>query len=96
MWIEQARLRQIDSAAQTGQSEEIDRVLADLLSSGSEPQAVPRACPACGRDLVRQPLPDLGLFVSACPGDDGAWIAGDAAATLRALAATSRRQAARQ
>jgi hypothetical protein len=74
MWVEGGRLQQIDTALEAGQREDIDQVLADILSGASVQQAVPTACPACRRDLVRHPLAVPGLFVSRCPEAHGAWM----------------------
>ena len=83
MWIEGARLQVIDSALERGHRDEVEQLLADVFRTGAGGAAIPSACPACRRDLVRNPLPGVGLYVSACPDRHGAWMTGDVVETLR-------------
>lgn len=87
MWIEGTRLLVIDSALEHGRSDEVERLLADVLQDGTAATAIPSACPTCRRDLVRNPLPDVGLYVSACPDRHGAWMTGDVVESLRGFVA---------
>jgi hypothetical protein len=83
MWIEGDRLHLIDSALEQGRRHDIDRLLADILAPGAAEKRIPAACPSCRRDLIRNTLPGPGLYVSACPGGHGAWMADDVVETLR-------------
>lgn len=83
MWIEGDRLHLIDSALEQGRRHDIDRLLADILTPGAGEKGIQTACPSCRRDLIRNTLPAAGLYVSACPGGHGAWMADDVAETLR-------------
>jgi len=83
MWIEGDRLHLIDSALERGRRDDIDRLLADILTSDVAERRIPAACPTCRRDLVRNALPGVGLYVSACPGRHGAWMTDDVIETLR-------------
>jgi hypothetical protein len=84
MWLEGGRLEQIDAALGAGRSTDIDRLLAEILATGSSASSIPSACAMCKRDLVRTELRP-GLVVSACPEQHGAWLNPDALATLRRL-----------
>jgi hypothetical protein len=83
MWIEGERLQVIDSALERGRRAEVEQLLADVFRTGAGAAAIPSACPTCRRDLVRNPLPGVGLFVSACPDRHGAWMTSDVVETLR-------------
>ena len=83
MWIEGDRLQVIDSALERGRRDEVEQLLADVFHNGTGPITIPSACPTCQRDLVRNPLPGVGLYVSACPDRHGAWMTGDVVETLR-------------
>jgi hypothetical protein len=77
MWIEGDRFQVIDSALELGRRGDIDRLLSDIFKSGSGHGQIPTACPTCRRDLVRTALPEVGLYVSACPDRHGAWMTND-------------------
>jgi hypothetical protein len=82
MWIGRDRLQVIDSALENGHRAEIERVLADIFRSKAEQSEIPSVSPTCRRDLIRSPLPGVGLFVSACPERHGAWMTNDVVASL--------------
>lgn len=86
MWLEGDRLELIDAALACGQRD-IDGLLAEIVQSGAGQARVPTACPTCGRDLVRNPLPAVGLHVSVCPERHGAWMTEDVVQTLRTFVA---------
>src|SRR5437773_8692712 len=99
MWIAGDRLQVIDSALDGGRRDDVEQLLADIFRSGRGEGAVPTTCPTCRRDLVRNPLPGVGLHVSACPDRHGAWMTSDVIETLHrfvaehtTLAATKRHQ----
>jgi hypothetical protein len=96
MWLEGSRLQQIDTALEGDRPTSIDQVLADILKGAHVQQAVPTACPACRRDLVRHPLPVAGLFVSRCPDGDGAWMDPSVADGLQRFVETHASVAARR
>jgi len=96
MWLEDGRLRQIDTVFQAGRPTNIDQVLADILSGARVQQEVPSACPSCRRDLVRHPLPVAGLFVSRCPDGHGAWMDPSVADGLQRFVETHASVAARR
>src|SRR5438094_7959886 len=83
MWIEGERLQVIDSALERGRRAEVEQLLADVVRTPAGADAIPSACPTCRRDLIRNPLPGVGLFVSACPDRHGAWMTSDVVETLR-------------
>jgi len=83
MWIEGERLQVIDSALERGRRAEVEQLLADVFRTPAGADAIPSACPTCRRDLIRNPLPGVGLFVSACPDRHGAWMTSDVVETLR-------------
>ena len=83
MWIEGERLQVIDSALERGRRAEVEQLLADVFRTPAGAIAIPRACPTCRRYLVRNPLPGVALFVSACPDRHGAWMTSDVVETLR-------------
>jgi hypothetical protein len=83
MWIEGDRLQVIDSALEGSRRDDVDRLLADILKSGAGQGQIPTTCPTCRRDLVRNALPGVGLYVSACPDRHGAWMTSDVVETLR-------------
>jgi len=85
MWIEQTGLAEIDTKIRYGASAEVDQLLREVLTGAAVPSPVPVCCPACRRDLVRQPLAIDGLFGSACPEGHGAWLSPEVAESLRAL-----------
>ncbi|HEX2441087.1 MAG TPA: hypothetical protein VHT71_22440 [Methylomirabilota bacterium] len=85
MWIGQTGLAQIDTKVRYGATDEVDRLLEDLLAEPATTSAVPSRCPTCQRDLVRQSLAVGSLSVSACPGGHGAWLSTDVADSLRAF-----------
>src|SRR5207249_11698054 len=81
MWIEGNRLQVIDSALGRGRRDDVERLLADILKSNAKGE-IPTTCPTCRRDLVRNALPGVGLYVSACPDRHGAWMTSDVVETL--------------
>jgi hypothetical protein len=83
MWIEGNRLQVIDSALERGRRDDVERLLADIFGSDAGQGQIPTACPTCRRDLVRNALPGVGLYVSACPDRHGAWMTDDVVETLR-------------
>jgi len=83
MWIEGDRLQVIDSALERGRQAEVEQLLADVFRTPAGRDAVPSACPTCHRDLTRNPLPGVGLFVSACPFRHGAWMTSHVVDSLR-------------
>jgi len=83
MWIEGERLQVIDSALERGGRAEVEQLLADVFRTPAGAAAIPSACPMCRRDLVRNSLPGVSLFVSACPDRHGAWMTSDVVETLR-------------
>ena len=83
MWIEGERLQVIDSALERGGRAEVEQLLADVFRTPAGAAAIPSACPTCRRDLVRNPLLGVSLFVSACPDRHGAWMTSDVVETLR-------------
>ena len=83
MWIEGERLQVIDSALERGRQAEVEQLLADVFCTPAGTDAVPSACPTCHRDLTRNPLPGVGLFVSACPFRHGAWMTSHVVDSLR-------------
>jgi hypothetical protein len=85
MWIGQTGLAQIDTKVRYGATDEVDRLLEDLLAEPATAASVPSACPTCQRDLVRQSLAVGALAVSACPSGHGAWLSPDVADSLRAF-----------
>lgn len=82
MWIASDRLQLIDAALEGGRRDDVDRLLADILTSDPAPEGIPTACPSCRRDLIRNPLPAVGLYVSTCPDRHGAWMTADVVETL--------------
>src|SRR5437773_648685 len=87
MWIAGDRLQVIDSALDGGRRDDVEQLLADIFRSGRGEGAVPTTCPTCRRDLVRNPLPGVGLHVSACPDRHGAWMTSDVIETLHRFVA---------
>src|SRR6267142_2318758 len=87
MRIEGDRLRVIDSALERGRRDDIEQLLADIFRSNAKQGEIPATCPTCRRDLVRNPLPGAGLYVSACPDRHGAWMTSDVVETLRGFVA---------
>ena len=85
MWIGQTGLAQIDTKVRYGATDEVDRLLEDLLREPAPAAAVPSRCATCQRDLVRQSLAVGSLAVSACPSGHGAWLSPDVADSLRAF-----------
>jgi hypothetical protein len=85
MWIGQIGLTQIDTKVRYGATDEVDRLLENLLAEPATAIAVPSRCPTCQRDLVRQSLAVGSLSVSACPSGHGAWLSPDVADSLRAF-----------
>jgi hypothetical protein len=85
MWIQSGSLTEIDATVRRGRTAEVDRLLSDVFFEPPARVAIPVSCPACHRDLVRQPLAVAGLFVSACPDGHGAWLDPDVAEALRRL-----------
>src|SRR2546425_11371465 len=83
MWIEGNRLQVIDSALERGRRDDVERLLADIFKSNAKQGEIPTTCPTCRRDLIRNPLPGVSLFVSACPDRHGAWMTSDVVETLR-------------
>lgn len=96
MWLEGARLQEIDTALEAGGPTNIDQVLADILKGARVQQTVPTACSSCRRDLVRHPLPVAGLFVSRCPDGHGAWMDPSVADGLQRFVETHASVAARR
>ena len=82
MWIEGDRLAVIDEALQRRRSD-VDRLLDDVLASAGTQTGAIVVCPACRRDLVRQPLAAPGVYASRCPEGHGAWAPVDALEALR-------------
>src|SRR5437773_1002400 len=95
MWIEGNRLQVIDSALGRGRRDDVERLLADILKSNAKGE-IPTTCPTCRRDLVRNALPGVGLYVSACPDRHGAWMTSDVVETLRRFVAEHATLAARK
>jgi len=83
MWIEGNRLQVIDSALERGRRDAVEKLLADIFRSNAKHGEIPTTCPTCRRDLVRNALPGVGLYVSACPDRHGAWMTNDVVETLR-------------
>ena len=77
MWIEGTRLQVIDSALERGRRDDVEKLLADIFRSNAKQGGIPTTCPTCRRDLVRNALPGVGLYVSACPDRHGAWMTND-------------------
>ena len=96
MWIAGDRLQVIDSALDGGRRDDVEQLLADIFRSGRGEGAVPTTCPTCRRDLVRNPLPGVGLHVSACPDRHGAWMTSDVIETLHRFVAEHTTLAARK
>src|SRR5204863_422394 len=74
----------------------LTQLLADIVRSGRGEGAIPTTCPTCRRDLVRNPLPGVGLHVSACPDRHGAWMTSDVMETLHRFVAEHATLAARK
>src|SRR2546426_8451865 len=96
MWIEGNRLQVIDSALERGRRDDVERLLADIFQSNAKQGEIPTACPTCRRDLVRNALPGVGLYVSARPDRHGAWMTSDVVETLRRFVAEHATLAARK
>src|SRR2546428_11002595 len=96
MWIEGNRLKVIDSALERGRRDDVERLLADIFKSNAKQGEIPTTCPTCRRDLIRNALPGVGLYVSACPDRHGAWMTSDVVETLRRFVAEHATLAARK
>ncbi|MBI4255745.1 MAG: hypothetical protein HY616_11795 [Candidatus Rokubacteria bacterium] len=87
MWFEPGRVQALGAALHDGRGDEVDRLLKDIFA-GRAAEDVPATCPTCRRDLVRTPLADCDLFVSACPEQHGAWLSRAEGERLQALVGT--------
>ncbi len=96
MWIASDRFQLIDEALEGGRRDDVDRLLADILTSDAAPGQIPTACPSCRRDLIRNPLPAVGIYVSTCPDRHGAWMTADVVETLRGFVAEHATRAAKK
>ncbi len=96
MWIDGNRLQVIDSALERGRRDDVERLLADIFQSNAKQGEIPTTCPTCRRDLARNTLPVVGLYVSACPDRHGAWMTSDVVETLRRFVAEHATLAARK
>src|SRR5947208_15222283 len=96
MWIEGTRLQVIDSALERGRRDDVEKLLADIFRSNAKQGGIPTTCPTCRRDLIRNALPGVGLYVSACPDRHGAWMTSDVVETLRRFVAEHATLAARK
>ncbi len=85
MWFEPGRVQVLGTALHDGRGDEVDRLLEEVLA-GRATEDVPATCPTCRRDLVPTPLAESDLFVSACPGQHGAWLSRAAGERFCALA----------
>jgi len=87
MWIGSDRFQLIDAALEDGRRDDVDRLLADIFTAEASSGRVPTSCPSCRRDLIRNPLPAVGIYVSTCPDRHGAWMTADVVETLRGFVA---------
>ena len=83
MWLEKNRYEEIDAVLHSGQKKELGRVFSDISMMENRVEPVPPSCPKCNKQLIRQTLPYLELFVTACPERHGLWLSREVCTSLR-------------
>jgi hypothetical protein len=83
MWLENEKVREIDTAVYTGERGKLHRVFSELFGSEGNPREVLTQCPTCHKPLVRKSLSYLEYLVNACPDRHGVWMSPEVSVKLK-------------
>lgn len=83
MWLENEKVREIDTAVYTGERGRLHRVFSELFGSEANPREVLTQCPTCHKPLVRKSLSYLEYLVNACPDRHGVWMSPEVSGKLK-------------